>query len=144
MPVKNAVPFLAECIDSIISQSFKDWELIAVDDGSTDGSFKILQTYEKSDDRITAYQNDGSGIIDALRLAYSHSQGEMITRMDADDLMTTDKLQVLQQNLQNHGVGHLAVGGVKYFSAETLGDGYLRYEKWLNELTAQGLSLIHI
>jgi glycosyltransferase involved in cell wall biosynthesis len=138
MPVKNAEPFLAECIDSILSQSFKDWELIAVDDGSTDGSLKVLKNYEKSDHRITVHSNDGTGIIDALRLAYSHAQGEMITRMDADDLMTNDKLEVLQKNLQQHGTGHLAVGGVKYFSTESLGDGYKRYEQWLNGLTAQG------
>ena len=98
MPVKNAESFLTECLDSIISQSYENWELIAVDDGSSDDSLQILKNYEQSDQRITAYRNDGVGIIDALRLAYNYSQGGMITRMDADDIMTSDKLEVLHKN----------------------------------------------
>jgi len=138
MPVKNAESFLTECLDSIISQSYENWELVAVDDGSSDDSLQILKNYEQSDHRITAYRNDGVGIIAALRLAYSYCQGGMITRMDADDIMTTDKIEVLHKNLNIYGPGHLAVGGVKYFSSKPLGEGYKRYEQWLNGLTAEG------
>ena len=138
MPVKNAAPFLEACIDSIINQSYEDWELIAVNDHSSDNSLELLNRYTTSDSRVTVYNNDGTGIIDALRLAYGHSTGDMITRMDADDLMTSDKLEVLHGQLKENGVGHLAVGGVKYFSDQPLGDGYQRYEQWLNKLTAEG------
>ena len=94
MPVKNAAPFLTECLDSIISQSYENWELLAVDDGSSDDSLQILKNYEQFDQRITAYRNDGVGIIDALRLAYNYSQGGMITRMDADDIMTLSLIHI--------------------------------------------------
>ena len=138
MPVKNAGSFLTECLDSIIAQTTKDWELIAVDDHSGDDSRTVLEQYAQKDQRIQCIVNDGSGIISALRLAYSHSAGALITRMDADDLMTRDKLSVLNNKLVAERHGHLAVGGVKYFSDGVLGNGYKRYENWLNKLTSSG------
>lgn len=138
MPVRDAEPYLVACLDSIVAQSFKEWELIAIDDHSSDNSWGILQDYFNKDIRIKVFQNDGSGIIDALRLAYTQAQGDLITRMDADDLMDPDKLRVLRNHLIVHGQGHISIGAVKYFSEDTLGDGYKRYESWLNSLTATG------
>lgn len=138
MPVKNAERFLAQCLQSIVDQTEQYWELIAVDDDSTDNSLSVLQKFAESDARISVLQNTGNGIIDALRLAYSHSEGEFITRMDADDKMAKTKLQTLKRSLKNSGIGHLAVGQVEYFSESVLGDGYKRYESWLNKLTAEG------
>jgi hypothetical protein len=83
-------------------------------------------------------QNNGTGIISALGLAYSISSGDYITRMDADDIMSPHKLSVLYSNLVKNGPGHLAIGQVRYISENTLGDGYKRYETWLNELTLTG------
>ena len=138
MPVKNAAPFLAACLDSIIKQTCKSWELVVVDDHSDDDSLAILQDYERRDHRIKVLINEGKGIINALRRAYDHSTGEILTRMDADDIMAPNKLMILKQNLLSAGLGHLAVGGVKYFSEEPLGSGYKRYETWLNRLTLSG------
>ncbi len=135
MPVKNSTPFLEDCLNSIIKQSEKNWELIAVDDHSSDNSFLILQKYAIKDPRIKVFQNKGKGIIDALRLAYSKCKGSFITRMDSDDLMPPQKLIILKKILQKNGTGIVATGGVKYFADYPLGNGYLRYEKWLNELT---------
>jgi glycosyltransferase involved in cell wall biosynthesis len=138
MPVKNTAQYLNECLDSILKQSYTSWELLVVDDGSTDESFKILKSYSDNDNRITIFKNNGSGIIDALRLAYSNSSGEMITRMDSDDIMSEDKLEVLGANLLSNGKGNIAVGLVKYFSENGVGDGFKRYEEWLNSLTISG------
>lgn len=138
MPVKNAGAYLEECLRSIISQTETDWELIAVNDGSTDNSWQILNDFAGQDDRITILNNNGSGIIDALRMAYTESKGKLITRMDADDRMAPQKLEVLSQNLVEYGKGHLATGFVKYFSETALGEGYMKYEQWLNGLTADG------
>jgi len=71
-------------------------------------------------------------------LAYSECNGQLITRMDADDIMETEKLQILKQNLLSNGAGHLSVGAVKYFSDDELKDGYRYYEGWLNGLTEHG------
>ena len=138
MPVKNAEPFLNDCIESILSQTDENWELLAVDDGSSDNSYQTLKSYADKDSRIQALRNSGSGIISALRLAYENSSGNLITRMDADDKMDSQKLEILKRNLNSSGKGHIAIGLVKYFSETTLGDGYLKYESWLNDLTSVG------
>ena len=135
MPIKNAGPYLADCLNSIINQTESNWELIAVNDLSTDSSLNILNEYANKEKRIKVFTNNGQGIIDALRLAYANSSGNLITRMDADDLMAADKLQLLKQKLIVLGQGYLATGLVKYFANAPLGDGYKKYEAWLNKLT---------
>lgn len=138
IPFKNTSAYLVSCLDSVLRQSYSNWEIVAVDDHSTDKSRLILENYSLADSRIRLRTNEGVGIIEALRTAYKYSRGNMITRMDSDDLMLPDKLLELFQSLQKNGEGHLAVGGVKYFSKLGIGDGYKRYELWLNELTAKG------
>jgi glycosyltransferase involved in cell wall biosynthesis len=138
MPVKNTAPFLNECLDSIINQSETDFELIAIDDHSTDESYSILKGFELKDKRVKVFKNLGIGIIEALRLAYSKSSGNYISRMDADDVMSLDKLAVLKYNLIAFGSGHIASGKVKYFSATPLGAGFKNYELWLNSLIEKG------
>jgi len=135
MPVKNTAPFLVECLASILQQTFKDWELIVVDDNSTDGSYQILSGYAKQEARIKLLKNEQQGIIAALQLAYRHSIGQFITRMDSDDIMELDKLELMLNQLQLKGSGHIAVGLVNYFSDAKLGEGYLNYAQWLNKLT---------
>lgn len=144
MPVKNAGSFLKECVDSILAQTESNWELIAIDDGSTDDSYSILQAYSKKDSRIRAFNNPGKGIIEALRMAYSNSSGEFITRMDADDRMFPNKLEFLKRNLELNGKGFLSVGKVKYFSDDELKGGYIYYEKWLNGLTEKGTNYTEV
>lgn len=138
MPVKNSSRYLTDCLNSILNQTEENWELIAVNDHSTDSCESILADFSERDERIKYFNNTGSGIISALRLAYENSKGEFITRMDSDDLMSSDKLQCLKKALLDHGAGHLAVGLVKYFSETGLGEGYERYEQWLNGLNGVG------
>lgn len=138
MPCRNAAPFLKECLDSIVNQTEMNWELLVVNDHSTDNSGDILNSYAIQDKRVHVYENDGKGIIDALRMAYSKSNGSMITRMDADDIMALNKLSVLKGQLLAFGKGHISLGLVKYFSAKTLGQGFKRYETWLNGLIREG------
>lgn len=136
MPVKNAGTYLADCLNSIINQTENNWELIAVNDNSTDNSLSILNEFALKDERIEVFTNNGKGIIDALRLAYSKSMGNFISRMDADDLMAKNKLLLLKQKLLELGTGFVATGLVKYFPENELGDGYKKYEAWLNKLTS--------
>lgn len=136
LPVKNASIYLFECLDTIVEQSEKHWELIAVDDHSTDGSYDVLQKYAQKDHRITVLKNDQQGIIPALRKAFKNSKGVLITRMDADDRMPVQKLEKLKANLLQLGPGHLSTGLVEYFSTDKLGNGYLKYQNWLNRLSS--------
>ena len=138
LPVKNAEPYLLDCLDSLLAQSYPHWELLAVNDHSSDNSPALLKKYSQQDTRIQYFENEGNGIIHALRLAYRSSKGTFITRMDADDKMATNKLEILLQNWQQAGQGSVAIGQVKYFSATTLGNGYQQYEQWLNQHTLHG------
>ncbi len=140
LPVFNAAPFLAECLDSILRQTETAWRLYAVNDFSTDGSGDILAAYAQKDPRIRVFKNQEKGIIPALRLAFSHADGAYITRMDADDVMRDHKLASLKSVLQEkRGV---ATGFVEYFRFDPdsgdrtpVREGYAQYERWLNGLT---------
>jgi len=138
IPFKNTDSFLGECLQSIIDQTYENWEVLAVNDHSTDSSKSLVSQYSKGDSRIQVLDNVDKGIIPALRLAYLQSKGQLITRMDSDDLMTPNKLQVMVDSLLQHGNGHLAIGQVKYFSDKGISNGYERYELWINTLTATG------
>ncbi len=144
MPVKDTALFLCECIESIIAQTEQNWELIAVDDHSTDQSWDIINRIAQEDQRVKIYKNQGVGIIPALRTAYAVSKGDLITRMDSDDVMMPRKLQALKVNLLSKGRGHVAVGLVKYFSQEQLGEGFRKYERWLNRLSRSGKNYTEI
>jgi len=105
VPFKNTEAFLPECIRSITNQTYNNWELLIVDDNSTDKSFSIVEDYAITDGRIKLLKNNGNGIIDALRLALKESNGDLITRMDSDDIMVLNKLEVLSNSLINYGNG---------------------------------------
>lgn len=138
IPFKNTSQFLPECLDSILKQTYKNWELLIVDDHSSDRSFEIVAKYASNNSRIKLLKNNGIGIIDALRLAFKNSHGNFITRMDSDDIMTPNKLEVLFNKLNQAGKKHIAIGKVKYFSATGINDGYANYESWLNGLIETG------
>lgn len=135
LPVFNTAKYLPECLDSILAQTETNWELLAVDDFSTDESWSILQAYQIRDERIKAYKNTEKGIIPALRLAYSKGSGQFITRMDSDDVMAVEKLKALKAILSHRGRGVVATALVKYFAVDGVKDGYHRYETWLNQLS---------
>lgn len=138
IPFKNTAHFLSECLDSILEQSYSNWEVLAVNDHSEDGSLDLLTIYTQKDPRIKVFKNEGNGIIPALRTAYKKCSGDFITRMDSDDIMKPNRLKIMAKSLMENGKGHVAVGKVKYFSARGISNGYERYEKWLNELTEVG------
>jgi glycosyltransferase involved in cell wall biosynthesis len=135
MPVKNTGQYLRACLDSVISQTETNWELIVVDDHSTDNSYKLMREYAKSNNKILIFRNKGNGIINALKTAFEKSNGALITRMDSDDSMAPEKLVELKNVLLKNGVGTVATGLVEYFAENGLGEGYQNYQNWLNSLT---------
>jgi hypothetical protein len=91
--VYNAAPYLEESIDSLLQQSFRDFEIIAVDDGSTDESLAILQAAAQRDARIHLISRSNRGLVRTLNEALDLSQGQWVARMDADDICTPDRFQ---------------------------------------------------
>ena len=144
IPFKNTEAFISDCLKSITAQTYTNWELLIIDDNSTDSSFSIVEAFVQKDPRVTLTKNSGSGIIDALQLAFKQSSGEFITRMDSDDIMLPNKLEVMANSLLTHGKQHVALGLVHYFSAEGIKDGYKSYETWLNALTKKGTNYSEI
>lgn len=144
IPFKNTSEFLPECLDSIFQQTYNHWELLIIDDHSSDNSYDLVNEYSQKDTRIKLIKNSGSGIIKALRLAFEMSSGTYITRMDSDDIMHPEKLELMLKDLQAYGKNHIALGQVKYFSKSGIGDGYAKYESWLNALTSEGKNYTEI
>ena len=143
-PFKNTSKFLSDTLQSIVNQTYPNWELLIVDDNSTDNGYAIVSEWAKKDSRIRLFKSTGSGIISALQLAYSQSKGEFITRMDSDDIMSPDKLKIMVNDLKTCGKGNVSIGLVKYFSEGQLGDGFKSYEKWLNQLSSTGTNFREI
>ena len=143
-PFKNTAEFLPACLDSIINQTYTNWELLIVDDHSTDASYNIVLEYAQKDKRIKLFKNKSKGIISALQLAFIESEGDYITRMDSDDIMYPEKLELLLKNLLRKGKQNIAIGLVKYFNESGLKEGYRKYEKWLNSLTKHGINYSQI
>lgn len=93
MPVRDAVNHLEEAVDSILGQTHADLELIAVDDGSTDGSRGLLEAYALQDERVVVVSAEGTGLVDALMSGVHSARAPWIGRMDADDRSHTDRFR---------------------------------------------------
>ena len=94
-PVYQAEKFLKKCVDSILSQSFTDWELLLVDDGSTDKSSEICRTYAEQDARIRYHQKENGGVSSARNAGVALAEGRYITFVDSDDFAAEDLLETL-------------------------------------------------
>ena len=93
MPVYNAVQYVSEAIESILSQTFEDFEFVIVDDGSTDGSSEILNNFAKRDSRIRLISRENKGLVASLNEGIAAARGEFIARMDADDISLSDRFE---------------------------------------------------
>lgn len=92
IPVYNVAPYLRECLDSVLAQTFTDWEAICVDDGSTDGSGSILDEYAAKDNRVVVLHVPNGGVSRARNSALAIANGEFIGFLDGDDLLAKDWL----------------------------------------------------
>jgi len=138
MPVFNAENTLAECLDSIFRQSLQDFEIVAVNDFSTDRSVAIMQSYQ--DTRIRIIDNEIKGIVPALNLGLQSCQSDLVARMDADDVMYADRLQKQFDVLNTQAEITLCATQARKFPEEIIQQGYLEYMRWQNAcLTKQDI-----
>lgn len=94
VPVYNAEEFLPRCIDSILKQTYVDWELLLIDDGSLDASGKVCDDYAKIDPRIRVYHKKNGGVSSARNFGIEKAEGEWISFVDADDALASNTLSV--------------------------------------------------
>ncbi len=132
MPVFNAAPFLKEAVQSILSQTMDDLELIAVNDGSTDGSASILEQF--NDFRLQIIHIPHSGVFTAMNHGIKAAQGKFFARMDADDISHPDRIKLELELLTESDID-IAGTCVEIFNCEGMQiPGHKNYEKWINGL----------
>ena len=124
IPVYNVEYYIAQCLESILNQSFKDLEIICVNDGSTDNSLSVLQDYKAKDDRIIIIdqKNEGSGV--ARNAGLSIAKGEYVYFVDGDDWLEDNALEkaVLKSDELNTDI--LIFGGLSYYEGKGKNGGY--------------------
>ena len=134
LPFFNAQETLARAVESVRNQTFRDWELILFDDGSTDDSVEIAKEITKCDSRIRVIASAHVGIVEALSRACGEARGDYIARMDADDVSHPDRLErQLAEVVREPTVG--LCGTQVRMAGEPIGYGRGRYERWINALT---------
>lgn len=101
IPVYNVEPYLARCLNSVLSQSFTDFEILLIDDGSTDASGKICDEYAIRDERIRVYHKPNGGVSSARNVGLKEAKGEWIYFVDADDEVLPDGLQALVDGIRD-------------------------------------------
>ena len=141
MPVYNCSDYIQDCIKSILLQSYTNWELIIVDDYSTDDTVESISNF--SDGRIKLYKNNRNiGLAASLNYCIALATGELIARMDGDDIMTTNRLEVQYNYLANNSNVDV-IGGLAYLideKNEILGfKKYLKPENFRQLLLFQGI-----
>ena len=93
VPVYNAKKYLDSCIESILGQTYKNIQLILIDDGSTDGSSELCDDFARKDSRVTVFHQKNTGVSSARNVGIEHAEGEYITFVDADDELKKDALE---------------------------------------------------
>jgi glycosyltransferase involved in cell wall biosynthesis len=104
VPVYNTEKYLPACLDSIINQTFKDIEIICINDGSTDNSAKILKKYAKKDLRIRVYNQKNQGPSAARNAGIKHSKGKYIQFIDSDDQLELDAIKTLYTKAEKNNL----------------------------------------
>ena len=135
LPYRDSEQSIDECIQSVQAQRLQDWELLAVNDHSSDNSESILRGYADKDDRIKALQTTGKGIVSALNQGIHHSTTPLIARMDADDRMLPERLRAQVDFMERNPRTGLVSCKVEYFSSSSNDTrGYESYVDWTNKL----------
>lgn len=99
IPVYNSENYVERCIESILFQTYNDWELIVVNDGSTDDSERIIKNLAASDSRIRYYNKNNGGVSSARNLGIKYAKGEFLLFLDSDDWLSPDTCEVLIKNV---------------------------------------------
>ncbi len=121
IPIYNSEKYLNECISSVLEQTYKDFELILVDDGSTDESLKICNDFAKTDLRIIVVHQENSGVSIARNRGLKIAKGDFIAFVDSDDFVDNDWLELLLKGITEKNAD-VAVCGIKFDGKEKIAE----------------------
>ena len=99
VPIYNVIDFIHPCIDSILSQNSEDFEVLLVDDGSTDGSAAVCDEYAQKDDRIRVIHKQNGGLVSARNTGIANAKGDYILYVDGDDWVSEKWLEVIYHQI---------------------------------------------
>lgn len=100
--VKNGSDIIRETIESIRNQTFQDWEMLIVDDGSIDSTYEIIQEFSQRDGRIIGISSGGAGRVESLNLALKRARSDLIANIDADDPSHPQRLEISLKMIQDN------------------------------------------
>lgn len=115
VPVYNAEPYLKQCIESVVSQIYRNLEIILVDDGSTDGSSGLCDAYATADPRIKVIHKENEGLVRARKTGVSQAGGDYITFVDADDWIDPDTYKTVLGKMTGQGADLILYGMVEEY-----------------------------
>ena len=110
VPIYNVAPYLSQCIESLMEQTYKDIEMILVDDGSTDNSPAICEEYKKKDPRIRVIHQENKGVVSARKEGLRAARGTYIGFVDGDDWIEPDMYACMYQKLIDQKVDIVMCG----------------------------------
>jgi glycosyltransferase involved in cell wall biosynthesis len=140
MPVYNSEKYLCEAVESILAQTLRDLEIIAIDDGSTDSSLSILKRYHQQDKRtVILTHSKNQGIVSALNRGLKMGRGKYIARMDADDISLPERLEKQVEFLESHP--QVGILGTDALFMDTQGREIARMVKARDDLSIRWMSL---
>jgi glycosyltransferase involved in cell wall biosynthesis len=134
VPVRDARPWLAASFASLTRQTFRDFEIVAGDDGSRDGSGEWLDRHARSEPRLTVIRNEAHGLPSALATAFAASRAPLVARHDADDLSHRRRFEFQTRHLADHPDVSVLGTRVRLFPAHQTGAGMRRWAAWHNDL----------
>lgn len=138
VPVYNAEKYIKRCVDSILSQTFEDWELLLIDDGSLDQSGILCDTYAQIDDRIHVFHSENKGVSHARNLGLENVRGKYVTFLDSDDWLDKNCLEVciceaLKNNLDLLQFGYRRIDATgKYEAIDRIETPVLCFKDFMN------------
>ena len=119
IPVYNAESYLDECVSSVISQTYQDWECILVDDGSTDGSADICDKWCAKDCRISVIHQENRGVLTARNQGIEKAKGDYITFIDSDDWVNSEYLADMYNGMALGGdIDVVSTGVIQHKASE--------------------------
>lgn len=116
IPVFNVEAYLRDCLDSVLSQTYDDWQAICINDGSTDGSADILNEYAAHERRMKVITQPNGGLSAARNAGIKAAEGEYVLFLDSDDWLEENALEILSMNLEDEDM--LCFSGRRYFESE--------------------------
>ena len=129
VPVYNAEKYLHRCVESILSQTFLEYELLLIDDGSPDRSGEICDEYAQKDNRIHVFHKENGGVASARQFGLEHAQGEFVIHADPDDYVESSMLEELyecaKKNQADLVICDFFVDDDKYSKQEPSGENHM-------------------